>query len=356
MEIIEYQIQQGDTLESIAEKRGISIKDLINFHNQNCGVTGIIIHDGLPPFLQYLFLEENPITITQKKEKEKEIQESLWFSEKARYRCEQFNTTKLEDNITFHCNTQKEYTFERSQTRKEVKIRLKDFLYKINPENLAIAIEATKELEFEKENVVFLLDDSNKIQEVQNFNEIREKWEKFKPTLKGSEFYKQIEKINNKAADDIIKGGEIEFENEENLKKTYDKNLFYHVIFNDFIPKIESKEKNVIKFLSQIFVEVWVELEVNHSIIKEDDYFVEYKTTGVLQRDKLDDDKIEKQYNEFYKPIIEYGFSEYNYKYSIIRRIEKKSGLIVNATALMLEEVKNNYQLITQFDLKKIDF
>ena len=64
----------------------------------------------------------------------------------------------------------------------------------------------------------------------------------FKPKLKASEFYRQVEKINSKAAEDIIKGGGLEFENEANLRKTYDKSLLYHVLFNDFdARKKESK-------------------------------------------------------------------------------------------------------------------
>jgi hypothetical protein len=35
----------------------------------------------------------------------------------------------------------------------------------------------------------------------------------------------QVEKISPKAAEDIIKGGGVEFESEANLRKTYDKSL-----------------------------------------------------------------------------------------------------------------------------------
>ncbi|HCR76145.1 MAG TPA: hypothetical protein DIW37_07045 [Chryseobacterium sp.] len=95
---------------------------------------------------------------------------------------------------------------------------------------------------------------------------------------------------------------------------------------------------------------------MQHSIIKEDDYFIEFRTVGTLLRDKIDSSLLEQQYNKFYKPIIEYGFSEYNYDYRIRRMVDKKTGTIVNASALMKEEVKNNYQLVTQFDLKQIEY
>lgn len=350
MELIKYEIQKGDTLESIAEKYKITITELINLHNQHCGTTNFIIGNKLPIHLQYMFLEEK-----SEDEKAKALMhtEGKEFKQKARYRCEQFNTTKIEDRISFHCNTKKEYTVERDLL--QAKVILKEYLYKINPENLSLAIEAVKELEFDKENVVFNLNKDNTIKEVVNFSEIKEKWESFKPKLASSEFYRQVDEINSKAAEDIIKGGGLEFENESNLRKTYDKSLLYHLLFNDFDAHKKREKNDILKFISQIFVNIPIELELQHSIIKEDDYFVEYRTVGTLLRNKIDNNVLEDQYNQFYKPIIEYSFSEYNYDYRIRRMVDKKTGMIVNASAMMKEEVKNNYQFITQFDLKQIE-
>ncbi|MBL3550252.1 MULTISPECIES: LysM peptidoglycan-binding domain-containing protein [Chryseobacterium] len=350
MEFIKYDIKKGDTLESIADKQGISIQELINFHNLYCGTTNFIIGEKLPIHLQSLLLEKKT------KEEISKIIEDKNFPLKARYRCEQFNTTKLEDRISFHCNTKKEYTVEKNAAHTRAKVKLKEYLYKINPENMALAIEAVKELEFDKENVVLDLNNDNTIKEVVNFSEIKEKWENFKPKLAASEFYRQVENINSKAAEDIIKGGGLEFENEINLRKTYDKSLLYHVLFNDYDAHKKREKNDILKFISQIFVNIPIELELQHSIIKEDDYFVEYRTVGTLLKDKIDNSVLENQYDKFYKPVIEYGFTEYNYDYRIRRMVDKKTGTIVNASALMKEEVKNNYQFITQFDLKQIDY
>ncbi|WP_308006211.1 LysM peptidoglycan-binding domain-containing protein [uncultured Chryseobacterium sp.] len=350
MEFIKYEIKKGDTLESIAAKQGISVKELVDFHNLYCGTTNFIIGNTLPIHLQTLWVEKKT------KEEINRAIEDVKFPRKTRYRCEQFNTTKLEDRITFHCNTKKEYVVEKDAASTKAKVRLKEYLYKINPENMALAIEAVKELEFDKENVIFELESDNTIKRVQNFSEIKEKWELFKPRLKSSEFYRQVEKISPKAAEDIIKGGGVEFESEANLRKTYDKSLLYHVLFNDYDARKKSIQNSTLKFISQIFVDIHIELELQHSIIKEDDYFIEFRTVGTLLRDKIDSSLLEQQYNKFYKPIIEYGFSEYNYDYRIRRMVDKKTGTIVNASALMKEEVKNNYQLVTQFDLKQIEY
>lgn len=352
MEYIKYLLKGGDTLESLALEQGISKEQLVKFHNYK-SLSGDHIKDSeIPNHLNYIFLELNP-TI------EEEILENdnsyIQIEQKARYRCEQFNTTKVEDTISFHCNTKKEYVLEKNTSANKAKVILKEYLYKINPGNLASAIEATKELEFDKENVVLKLDRNNRIEEVVNFDQIKKKWDEFKPKLRDSDFYKEVEKINANAAKDIITGGELEFESEQNLRKTYDKALFYHVLFNDFDAHKKRERNDVLKFISQIFVNIPIELELQHSIIKEDDYFIEYRTVGTLLKDKIDNTVLEEQYNKFYKPIIEYSFSEFNYEYRIRRMIDKKTNLIVNATAFMKEEVKNNYQFVTQFDLKQIE-
>jgi hypothetical protein len=345
-----YEIKKGDTLESIALQHNISVEELVNFHNAKASLTQQFFGGHIPIHINKIIV---PLPVENAEEN---ISDTSNFEQKTRYRCEQFNTTKLEDRISFHCNTKKEYTVERDLLQNRVRIKLKEYLYKINPENMSLAIEAVKELEFDKENVIFDLNKDNTIKEVVNFSEIKEKWENFKPKLAYSEFHKQVEKINSKAAEDIIKGGGLEFENETNLRKTYDKSLLYHVLFNDYDAHKKREKNDILKFISQIFVNIPIELELQHTIIKEDDYFVEYRTVGTLLRDKIDHSVLEDQYNKFYKPIIEYGFTEYNYDYRIRRMVDKKTGIIVNASALMKEEVKNNYQFITQFDLKQIDY
>jgi LysM repeat protein len=58
MEFIKYEIKKGDTLESIAAKQGISVKELVDFHNLYCGTTNFIIGNTLPIHLQTLWVEK----------------------------------------------------------------------------------------------------------------------------------------------------------------------------------------------------------------------------------------------------------------------------------------------------------
>ena len=272
----------------------------------------------------------------------------------ARYRCEQMNTTKVEDNISFHCTTKKQYHLEYYGTNK-AKISLEQFLYKINPEVLQDAIIATEPLEYGKENVLVALNKDNIIENILNYKDIKDQWEAFKPKLMQTSFYRALLQHDFKAAEGFMNGGDTEFGSEANLIKTYEKAFFFHVMFNDYDPWIDRSEKQKLKFNSQIFVDVPIELELTHGIIDENSETVEIMTVGKLVKDGLDNTILEEQYNKFYKPMIEYDFTEYNYEYIIRRVIDKKTTLILSAKANLKEEVKYNYQFITQFDLKKID-
>lgn len=110
---------------------------------------------------------------------------------------------------------------------------------------------------------------------------VKERWENFKPKLASSEFYKQVEKINSKAAEDIIKWGGLEFENETNLRKIYDKSLLYHVLFNDYDANKKREKKAILKFVSQIFVNIPIELELLHTIYRQP-----FVMGGMSHRDK----------------------------------------------------------------------
>jgi hypothetical protein len=345
-----YIVEAEEKLSSIAEKYGTT-PEKIKALNPDMRTFGGFIGSVYVSVGQRIKIPGEEKKKPAPAEEETKRLAELQFDKTARYRCEQFNTTKVEENITYHCDTKKEYVFFKCINQKDiVRIILKDYMYKINPQNFAHAIEATKELEFDKENVIFSLNENGTIRKVVNYEEIKRKWGNFKPKLIKTDFYNEILKQNSKAAEDIVRSGDLEFNAEENLRKTYDKNLFYHVFFNNY----ETEIPQILKFLSQIFVNVELELTLSH-VKKETENFVQYKTTGTLQKENLNKKLLEEQYDKFYKPIILYGFTDYDYKYQIIRNINKKTGLLSDAHVILSEAVKNNYQIITQFDLRQVE-
>lgn len=277
---------------------------------------------------------------------------------KIRYRCEQTNATHTDKSIVFHANIKKEYLTEFIRKNQTILVNssLEDYVYKTEPKHFQIAMDSFKELEFVKENVLFKLDENGKIQSIQNLETIQDAWNNFrKKILPYVDFFVELKKVNEQAAQDIIDSGNTEFNKEENLIKTYDKNLFYHLLLDTYLVDISyvAAHKKM-KFLSQIFQNIEVEVNIVETTIDEDDNFIYRRKVGTLQRDKLDTNELIRQYNHFYKPMVEYNFTEYEYIYRLSYVIDKNTGFISEGRAVFSERIKNNYEFTTEFNLKQV--
>ena len=68
----------------------------------------------------------------------------------------------------------------------------------------------------------------------------------------------------------------------------------------------------------------------------------------------MNEAKLKEMYDEMYKPLIQFAFSEYDIVYRIEYEIDSKNNLVGNANVYIEEMVKNNYQIISSFDMRKI--
>ena len=64
---------------------------------------------------------------------------------------------------------------------------------------------------------------------------------------------------------------------------------------------------------------------------------------------------IEARYNERIKPTIGYKFSDYAFSYRVTANIDTQQNMINEASISILEEIKNNVQLLTNYTLKRVD-
>ena len=74
----------------------------------------------------------------------------------------------------------------------------------------------------------------------------------------------------------------------------------------------------------------------------------------MLDRDNINEAKLKEMYDEMYKPLIQFAFSEYDIVYRIEYELDSKNNLVGNANVYIEEMVKNNYQIISSFDMRKI--
>ncbi len=268
-----------------------------------------------------------------------------------RYRCKQVNVTKIGGVPTFNSDIRKEYIVDYVQRESAAYCKLQDYVFQADPKDFELPLEEMKPLEYAKEDVSFQISDMGTLTAINNFRELQQRWKAFREDFIHTLFYQDIKNVNEKAAADILNAGDKEFAKESSLLKSYDKNLFYHVLFKDYRP---SNTNDSLFFLSQIFHDVSLEVPIVHTKALEEEDALIYRSVGELNREKINRNEMIRQYDAIYKPVIKYNFTEYDYEYRIRRKIDRKTGIITSARAILIESVKNNYELISQFDLKQI--
>lgn len=106
---------------------------------------------------------------------------------------------------------------------------------------------------------------------------------------------------------------------------------------------------------SQLFPKLNIITNVEKMKTKETDMLILYRLYGVLDKNDLSEKKLKRQYDEYYKPMIKYSYTEFDYIYDINYSVEKTTGLLVNAKVVLCEKIKNNFETITEFTIRRVE-
>lgn len=117
----------------------------------------------------------------------------------------------------------------------------------------------------------------------------------------------------------------------------------------------ENFEFEKLQAMSNFFKDIVIEANFTYSKLKEDEKFIFIVKESELDRNKLDEIEMVKQYNKLYKTKIKYDFTEYDYKYRATMKLNKEDGLLENLTLSLTEKIKNNLICDISFDLKRIE-
>lgn len=279
----------------------------------------------------------------------------LNFESIARYRCRQINITKVLDDTTFSSDIKTQYLLSATKTASKCfHVQLEDYIYNIDPKAMEIVFEVVKPVEFIRNNIKFLQNEKAEVTDVLNIKELNQNWENFKQDkLPKSEFFKKLKEQSAEAAEDFIKTGNNEFSKVSVLNEILNKNLFYHILLKVNL-KDRLKDFSFTQF-SQLFPHLELTTHVTKTKFSEDANTTVFKLLGTLQRDNLSEDDLRKQYDEIYKPMIKFAFTEFDYIYRITYTSDTKTGILLDATASLSERIKNNFETITQFQIKKVE-
>ena len=352
MQFIKYEIQKGDTIESIAKDNNLDVDDLIKFHNKNCGITNVIITNRIPIHLEYIILPKN-IAEGNLKNKDNENDDI------AKYRCEQTVITKLNGIPTNTADTKREYVVKKRviQNLPVVEVNMTDQVILVNPNQYQDAILLVSDLDNVKCNGVVVGVDakSGSIQRIINQDYIVNQWKHHRRKLEdGYSFLR-----NPQAADAIktfIEMAENQILNEEILIEDLKTKMFFDVFFDKYLVNSENKfEPYTRKFYSQLFLGEIIDLHIKQDLLRETEDKILVRKVSTIDKEIHKSKHLEKIYNEKYKPVIQYRFSEYNISYRERIVYDEATAWLESADITIIEEVKNNIQLLVNYKLKKIE-
>ena len=277
------------------------------------------------------------------------------FIKQARYRCNQDNLITIDGTPNFSCELKTQYLYSTldNEEQKYLNVTLEDYITSIQPQGMKEAFELIKQIELIRNQIIFTQDNSGKISKIHNLGTLENNWKIFlNKEAKNIPFFQELEKRSPDTIKDFIKNGNKEFSSNGKLAEVLDKNLFYHILLKANLQ--DDLKEYTLNQQSQLFPDIKLQTKVVKSMATEDDLSTTYRLVGTLNRENLDEKELQRLYTEMYQPLIKFSYTEYDYIYRFTYVIENKTGLLLNANASLSEQVKNNYETITKFELKKI--
>lgn len=280
------------------------------------------------------------------------------YSGKARYRSEQQIITRHNGNVVSHGVLKHEYLLEMDEKPEELfaKVTITDAYGDYNPELLKDLIQLGLLIDSVRHEQKFKLNTDGRPKELTNKAEMISNWMTLKTmqlkdgkflTNFSSEEQKEILKEVNRYCDTVFS------DNYPMMEELY-KNLFHFTVFDKYLITSDLKGKDNVptEFFSTMF-NLPLKLEFDYNILEDTEASYTYeKESNLLYADY---DKIMQIYEQQYKPVLHYGFTDYIYKISSRVDVDKKTNSITQAYVTIVETVKNNIENTIIYNLKQVD-
>ncbi|WDF56092.1 hypothetical protein [Mucilaginibacter sp. KACC 22063] len=278
--------------------------------------------------------------------------------EKARYRVEQMTMTRLNGIVQSHAETRREFLVTRKGTGNSlwVNVTLVENIINVYPEAFKDAIAMVSDVDLVKSDVQAQVNmQTGKILHILNHQEIIEKWKKHKAAvLDKYSFLRDPETKNNLLK--FLTVCESIIVNEKNLIEDLNTKLFYDLFFDKhLVANNNAFEPYSRPFYSQLFEGETSTLDFTQQITGETADSVSLSKTGKLKPGSYNSAEIEKQYDQKYKPVVQYRFSEYDVKITEQTLLDTAGKWIETSDVNITEAVKNNVEILIDYKLRKIE-
>ena len=348
-----YKLEQEEKLKSVASKFNVTEKALKDLNPEMHLITFPFMDDVIAFGEEILIplTEENLSTDITNTDALANL-----YSESYIYRTDFTVGTKLEGVMVDNSTYKSQYDVKFAENRKYASVILSENHVSSSPEIIQKGMELLAEVDKIKCNATFLISPkTGAINRILNYSDIIKNWETFKinfnniPQTKA--FAKKQDDIKSffHTVESLIKP-------EVNLIKDYDTKMFYPVFFTPFLVGFGDFKEHYVRILfSVLFDNEAIKFNFNSTIIEENDAFIKVRRVSEIIPNSYNLERITKLYNERIKPIVQYDFSEYNYSYRETLTWDKEKNILKDSHVTILEEVKNNIQIVMDFNLKMID-
>ncbi|MCS4305101.1 LysM domain-containing protein [Chryseobacterium sp. BIGb0232] len=354
MKYIEYQIKQGDTLDSIAEENNIDIDELISFHNEHCGITQKIYTNDIPTTLRFIYISYSLNDSNYKPIKTLNIKFND-FS-KLNYQSNHFTEMYINGGELSKYSQSQKFYLDFNSSRRVYKLDIYD-------NNIGDSLELYEKFDglIEKivklkDNLDILVDEVGEIKDVLNKEELKENWDLFKKDLKENIILKEIPQDN---FDAMLEKGDTEFSKEyplaDELKKSiFHSHLFFPLYNQEFKADFTNKLSNS-SIPSSLFPNTIIPL-TSVLLLIDNEYDNEYifKIESQIDKSKLNYSKLEKLYHNNY-PFLKDKFVKYTLDINRFYAINKKTLQIEFVDVEIEEVVNNNLEAYQKLEIEKLN-
>jgi len=353
MKVNTYEIKSGDTLESIAKENNVTVNELLDFHNSNATLTEQFFSEVIPLHVSHLYVK--PVLKLDENISVKDIN-TLHFDRNFLYRTEMTVGTVLEGIMVDNSICKSQYKVGLANNNSVASVFLEENYVTSSPQLMQAGMELIAEIDKIKCNSIFNLDEiTGKITKVVNYQEILKNWDDYKKGLKSRKTVLKLSK-NQDDIDQFIRIVEDILKPEKKLIEDYYNKMFYELFFTEHL----HGNKDFLKTYSKIYYSTFfdkepVNLHFTPTILEETDEILKVRRVSAMDYPSLNMQNIVKLYDERIKPMVQFSFSEYNFSYRETLIWNKKECVLQESHVTVIEEVKNNIQLLIDFKLKRFE-
>ena len=195
---------------------------------------------------------------------------------------------------------------------------------------------------------------TGKMAGIVNHNEIVEKWQEYKKNmLDNYSFLRSADTKENVNA--FIDSMEKVIVDEKLLMAEFYGKMIFLLLFDGYlVGKPNYAATTDIEFPSQLFQGVKFPMTLTPRIQKESVESVIYELKSSVSDSVKLSERIKKEYDERFKPTIQYSFSSYDAQFNSHVLLNEKERYVQEAECYIIEEIVNNLSLTIHCKIRKI--